>query len=194
MAMTQIIFYSFAAILLFSATMVVSARNPVRAALFLVLAFIASAGLWLQLQAEFLGLVLVLVYVGAVMTLFLFVVMMLNINASEQQQRFVFYLPLVALIVALVVMLMFKVIGPTSFPTSEFFAPGMRASDYSNVEAIGAVLYTDYLYPFEIAGVILLAAIVAAISLSFRGRRRDKTEQVAEQVRVKKADRLRIIK
>ena len=192
--MEQIIFYCFSALLLFSATMVITVRNPVRAALFLVLAFFTSAGIWLLLEAEFLALTLVLVYVGAVMVLFLFVVMMLDINLTSLQEGFTRYLPLGILVAALITIEMLAVLGAAHFGLDIVPAPDPQPDDYSNTRAIGLVLYTTYVYPFEIAAVILTVAIVAAITLTLRVNKSRKSQVVSDQIKVRAEDRLRIVK
>lgn len=191
--MLQIIFYFFSILLLFSAVMVITVRNPVHGVLFLVLAFFASSVLWMILQAEFLSLVLIFVYVGAVMTLFLFVVMMLNIDLIPLRQGFVRWLPLGVIVLVLLFGLMLLVIGPKHFGSSYATLPLLPA-DYSNVKDLGSVLYTQYLYPFEIAAVVLLVAIISAISLAFRGRRNSKTQNVAAQIAAKPKDRMELVK
>jgi NADH-quinone oxidoreductase subunit J len=192
--MEQIIFYCFAALLLFSATMVITVRNPVRAALFLVLAFFTSSGIWLLLEAEFLALTLVLVYVGAVMVLFLFVVMMLDINLTSLQEGFTRYLPLGILVAALITIEMLAVLGAAHFGLDIVPAPAPQPEDYSNTRAIGLMLYTTYVYPFEIASVILTVAIVAAITLTLRENKSRKAQVVSDQIKVRAEDRLRIVK
>ena len=192
--MEQIIFYCFSALLLFSATMVITVRNPVRAALFLVLAFFTSAGIWLLLEAEFLALTLVLVYVGAVMVLFLFVVMMLDINLTSLQEGFTRYLPLGILVAALITIEMLAVLGAAHFGLDMVPAPAPQPEDYSNTRAIGLMLYTTYVYPFEIASVILTVAIVAAITLTLRENKSRKAQVVSDQIKVRAEDRLRIVK
>ena len=192
--MEQIIFYCFSALLLFSATMVITVRNPVRAALFLVLAFFTSAGIWLLLEAEFLALTLVLVYVGAVMVLFLFVVMMLDINLTSLQEGFTRYLPLGILVAALITIEMLAVLGAAHFGLDIVPAPDPQPDDYSNTRAIGLVLYTTYVYPFEIAAVILTVAIVAAITLTLRENKSRKSQVVSDQIKVRAEDRLSIVK
>ncbi len=193
LTLPQIVFYIFSAILLTASTMVIVSRNPVRGVLFLVLAFFASAVLWMLVQAEFLSLILIFVYVGAVMTLFLFVVMMLNIDIAPKHAGFVRYFPFGLLILVLLVVMMIKVIGPQDFGLS--FAPfPNRPADYNGVGILGGVLYTQYLYAFEIAAVILLTAIIAAISLAFRGRRGSKLQNIADQVAVRPQDRVELIK
>jgi NADH-quinone oxidoreductase subunit J len=187
-----ILFYVFAAILLFAAVSVVTSRNPVHAALFLVLAFFTAAAIWMLLRAEFLAIVLVLVYVGAVMVLFLFVVMMLDINLDRLREGFWSYLPLGAAVGILMVVEMVLVLGRRYF---DF--PPPKAKDYSltynNTKELGRLLYTDYMYPFEIAAVILLVAIIAAIALTLRRRKDTKAQDPSAQVRVKRADRVRIV-
>lgn len=191
--MMQIIFYSLAAILIFSAIMVVTVRNPVKAALFLVLAFFTSAAIWLTLEAEFLALTLVLVYVGAVMVLFLFVVMMLDIRFSTMQEQFTRYLPLGILISALITIEMIAVVGANQFGLDLVAMPQPKPEDYSNTAAIGMVLYTTYVYPFELASVILTVAIIAAIALTLRQGKRRQSQQVSEQIKVKAEQRVRLV-
>lgn len=195
----QFLFYAFATMLVFSAMMVITVRNPVRAALFLVLTFIASAGIWLLMQAEFLAIALVLVYVGAVMVLFLFVVMMLDINIARLKEGFIRYLPIgigVATIFGgMLIYLLYNVQHSTFVTKSRsLFPPAPKPAGYSNTEALGSVLYTEYVYPFEIAAVILLVAIVAAIALTLRRRSTTKYQNPDLQVQVKRDERLRIMK
>ena len=187
------VFYLFSAILLFAGIRVITARNPVHAALFLVLAFFTAAGLWLLLEAEFLAITLVLVYVGAVMVLFLFVVMMLDINLDKLREGFWDYLPLAGIVSALMVLEMVVILGGKHFGLKQMPAPVAHAADYSNTKELGRVLYTEYVYPFEIAAVILLVAIVAAIALTMRRRKNSKYQNPADQVRVKRADRVRLV-
>jgi NADH-quinone oxidoreductase subunit J len=191
--MEQIIFYGFAFVLLFAATMVVTVRNPVRAALFLVLAFFTSAAIWLFLEAEFLAITLVLVYVGAVMVLFLFVVMMLDINLTPLQEGFTKYLPLGILVAALITIEMVAVLGAAHFGLDIVPAPIPHPEGYSNTKELGRLLYTVYVYPFEIASVILTVAIVAAITLTLRKGKR-KAQDPSEQIKVRREDRIRIVK
>ncbi|MCP3689103.1 MAG: NADH-quinone oxidoreductase subunit J [Gammaproteobacteria bacterium] len=192
--METIVFYIFAFSTVVTATAVVTVRNPVHAALSLVLTFFTSAIIWMTLEAEFLAISLVLVYVGAVMVLFLFVVMMLDINVARLRAGFVKYLPL-GIAVALVMLgLMLNVVTSDIFSVDAFAEPAARASDYSNTKALGSVLYTDYVFAFEIAAVILLVAIIAAISLTMRKRTHTKYQNPSEQIKVRKADRLRIVK
>ncbi len=189
----RFIFYSFAAILIFAAARVITVRNPVYAALHLVLAFFTSAGLWMLLEAEFLAITLVLVYVGAVMVLFLFVVMMLDINVSPLSEGFIKYLPVGLGVAALIVLEMYLVVRAKSFGVDTLASELRHAEGYSNVKELGAVLYTDYVYPFEIAAVILLVAIIAAIALTMRKRPETKSQDPAAQVAVKASERVRVI-
>ncbi len=189
--MTTFLFYAFAAILLFASVRVITSRNPVHAALFLVLAFFTASALWLLLQAEFLAIVLVLVYVGAVMVLFLFVVMMLDINLDELRKGFLSYLPLGILVGGLMVFEMTAVLWTKGLIDKA--APLAKAADYSNTKELGRLIYTDYVFPFELASVILLVAIVAAIALTMRKRKNTKSQDPAEQVRVKRKDRVRMV-
>ena len=196
LAFTDIVFYTFAAILLFAAIRVITTRNPVVAALHLVLAFFTAAGIWLLLQAEFLAITLVLVYVGAVMVLFLFVVMMLDINLDKLREGFWEYLPMAGIIGLLMAVEMVMVLS-NKFGQGKFFVSekvAAKLADYSNTAELGRVLYSDYLLPFELASVVLLVAIIAAIVLTLRDRKESKSMNAADQVLVKKADRLRIVK
>ena len=194
MSVEQVIFYIFSVILVFAALMVVSSRNTVRSALFLVLAFVVSAGLWMLLEAEFLALVLVLVYVGAVMTLFLFVIMMLNLDTEPRRKGYIKYLPIALLIFAVILSLLLLVVGPRHFGLTHYSVPTHASAHYSNVKELGGVLYTQYVYPFELAAVILLVAIVGAISLAFQGRRKRKSQNIREQIVVKREQRIKLIK
>lgn len=190
----EVVFYVFAVILIVTAVMVIISRNPVRAILFLVLAFVASSVLWMMMQAEFLSLVLIFVYVGAVMTLFLFVVMMLNIDLSKMQEKFVRYLPLGILVVLLLIATMIVALYSKHSLLSTDALQRFPAN-YSNVKAMGTLLYTHYIFAFEIASVILLVAMVSAITLAFHGRKPNtKAQRVSKQLRAQKKDRLRIIK
>ncbi|NIN33817.1 MAG: NADH-quinone oxidoreductase subunit J [Gammaproteobacteria bacterium] len=189
-----LVFYFFGAVLVISASMVVTIRNPVFAALFLVLCFFSSAAIWLILQAEFLAIALVLVYVGAVMVLFLFVVMMLDINIARLREGFVKFLPVGIIVALLMLVAMSLVITSGYFNREEPAIQVSQVAGYSNTTQLGKALFTEYLYPFEIAGVILLVAIIAAISLTMRKPRSNKTQQPSLQVRASKKERLRIIK
>lgn len=189
-----LIFYFFAAIMLLAAARVVTARNPVHSALFLVLTFFTAAALWVMLQAEFLAIVLVLVYVGAVMVLFLFVVMMLDINYDTLREGFWGNLPFALLVAVLMAAEMAVVLASRSLWLSEGgLAPALHGPGYSNTKELGRLIYTEYVYPFEIASVILLVAIVAAIALTLRRRKDTKYQDVAQQIAVRRNDRLRII-
>jgi NADH-quinone oxidoreductase subunit J len=173
---------------------VITARNPVHAALSLVLAFVACSGLWLLLEAEFLAVVLVLVYVGAVMVLFLFVVMMLDINLVPLREGFIRFLPFGILIALLIVVQLVMVLGPATFGLEQMPKPMPMPVDYSNTEELGVLLYTVYVYPFEIAAVLLLVAIVAAIALTMRRREgTSRTQRPEEQVLVQARDRVRLV-
>jgi NADH-quinone oxidoreductase subunit J len=187
------VFYVLATILLLAGLRVITARNPVHAALFLVLAFFTAAGIWLLLEAEFLAIALVLVYVGAVMVLFLFVVMMLDINLDKLREGFWDYLPMAGFIGVLMAVEMVMILGSKHFGAGRITAPTPHAADYSNTAELGRQLYTDYLLPFELASVILLVAIVAAIALTLRDRKDSKSMNPAEQVKVKRADRIRMV-
>ncbi|MBI3562226.1 MAG: NADH-quinone oxidoreductase subunit J [Gammaproteobacteria bacterium] len=193
MGIEPILFYSFATVLLVSASAVITVRNPVRAALFLVLTFFASAALWLLLEAEFLAVALVLVYVGAVMVLFLFVVMMLDINLARLREGFIKFLPVGLLIAVVMVAVLVLVVGPEQFGLAKFAEPARHNADYSNSRELGLILYTVYVYPFEIAAVILLVAIVAAIALTLRHRPTTKYQNSTEQIAVQRNQRLRIV-
>jgi len=194
MIIESIIFYVFAISTVITATAVVTVRNPVHAALFLVLTFFTSAVIWLTLEAEFLAISLVLVYVGAVMVLFVFVVMMLDINIARLREGFVTYLPLGLAVALIMLLLMLNVVTSDIFVLDDGVGPLPKAVDYSNTKALGSVLYTEHVFSFEIAAVILLVAIVAAISLTMRKRSHTKYQNPTEQIKVRREDRLRIVK
>ena len=180
-----------------SAIGVVASRNPVHSALFLVLTFFSCSAIWLMLEAEFLAITLVLVYVGAVMVLFLFVVMMLDINIAKMREGFVSYLPVGILFALLMLAVMVWVVGPVGpdvMGTAALDNAVKHAADYSNTEALGEILYTDYVLAFEIAAVILLVAIIAAIALTLRRRPATKYQTPGKQIKVKRDDRLKVIK
>lgn len=189
----QLIFYVFAFITVMSALMVISARNPVYGALFLVSAFVSSAVLWVLLEMEFLALALIFVYVGAVMTLFLFVVMMLNIHVEPLKRVFTRYTPIGILISVAVLALMIYILIAQHFSLEKYPIPAPQAMDFSNVKAIGAKLYTFYMLPFEVASILLLTAIVAAISLAMPKRRERHRQDPGKQVLVKRDDRIRLV-
>jgi NADH-quinone oxidoreductase subunit J len=186
----QCVFFIFAALLIAAALMTVLLRNPIRCALSLVLAFFAAAALWILLEAEFLGLILILVYVGAVMTLFLFVIMTLNIELAEKKSGFVLYLPYVVFSILLLLSLLIY----TVFPISSAAGLIPASTHVNNSQALGDILYTQYAYPFEITGVLLLVGIIASIALGFREKLVNKAISPEQQLTVKAADRLRIIK
>jgi NADH-quinone oxidoreductase subunit J len=188
------IFYFFGAVLVGGAIGVIASRNAVHSAMFLVLCFFTSAFLWLLLEAEFLAIVLVLVYVGAVMVLFLFVVMMLDINIAELRAGFVRNAPLAILVALAMVVELIMVVGPQRFGLDVVASPAAKPAEYSNTEELGLALFTQHLYAFEIAAVILLVGIVAAIGLTMRKRPETKYQNPSRQVTVKAADRLRVIK
>ncbi|GKS69705.1 NADH dehydrogenase subunit J [Nitrosomonas sp. PY1] len=193
MSFQDIIFYIFSTILIASALGVVTFRNPVYSALLLVLSFVTCAGLWLLLEAEFLAIALVLVYVGAVMVLFLFVVMMLDINLDRLREGFWKWFPfggLIALVMVgeISIVLMGKYFGLDKMPV-----PAPHAADYSNTKELGRLIYTEYVYAFELAAVLLLIAMIAAIALTLRHREDKKIVDPAKQINVQKKDRLRIV-
>lgn len=194
----KILFYLFSFFMLASATAVITVRNPVRAALFLVLTFVCSAALWLMMQAEFLAIALVLVYVGAVMVLFLFVVMMLDINIARLKEGFIRFLPIgagVAILLAGMLTWLLQQTTAADYKTKlhTLFPPAPKGLEVSNTEQLGNILYTVYVYPFEIAAVILLVAIVAAIALTLRRRPKTKYQNPDKQIAVQSKDRVRIV-
>jgi NADH-quinone oxidoreductase subunit J len=195
MGFEKFLFYCLAAITIVAAGMVVSRRNPVHAVLWLVLAFVSSAALWVLLEAEFLGIALVLVYVGAVMVLFLFVVMMLDIDIATLSAGFVKYLPIAGIVAVVMLIQIVLVVGPESFGLESYPKPAPAGAEVNNTRELGLLMFTRYVYPFELASVILLVAIVAAIRLTLRRRPETKYVDPAVQVRVKKGPgRIRIVK
>ena len=197
MTITDFLFFAFAGVTIAAALGVVVSKNPVHSALFLVLTFFSCSAIWLMLEAEFLAITLVLVYVGAVMVLFLFVVMMLDINVAKMREGFVSYLPVGILFAVLMLAIMVYVVGPFGsdvMNTAALENAVVHSSDYSNTEALGEILYTDYVLAFEVAAIILLVAIIAAISLTLRRRPKTKYQTPANQIKVKRDDRLKIIK
>ena len=194
MTFELLVFWLFAAIVAFSAFRVITVDNPVFAAMFLVLTFFTSAGIWLLLEAEFLAITLVLVYVGAVMVLFLFVVMMLDVNVVAEREGFVRYRWAAVGVGAVMLVEMVFLIATRYFRAEDFPPPARVAAEgYSNTEFLGRILYSEYLFQFEIAAIILLVAIVAAIALTMRRRPETKYQTPGRQVQVRKSDRLRVV-
>lgn len=189
----DILFYIFATVLVASSLGVITVRNPVNSALLLVLAFVNSAGLWLLLEAEFLAITLVLVYVGAVMVLFLFVVMMLDINLDRLREGFWKWFPFGAVIAMIMVVEMSIVLMGKYFGLEEMPIPRPQDADYNNTRELGRLIYTEYVYAFELAAVLLLVAMVAAIALTLRHREDKKSPNPSRQVKVRKEDRLRVV-
>ncbi len=189
-----ILFYSFAVLAVLSAAMVIIAKNAVRSVLFLILTFFLTGCLWMMLESEFLAISLVLVYVGAVMVLFLFVVMMLDVELAAIREGFTHYLPWGVLVMLLVMIGLVYAVQPSVFGIEHYSIPNPKSLGYSQVTELGKILYTRYLYPFEVAGVLLLVAIVSAISLTFRGRQGSRAPLVEKQLKANKENRLKIIK
>lgn len=194
MGFQTVLFYVLSAILIFAGLRVVTAKNPVHAALYLVLAFFTSAGHWLLLEAEFLAIALVLVYVGAVMVLFLFVVMMLDINVEKLREGFWKYFPQAAVVAALMVLEMVLILSSQEAGVVGYKAAAPLAAEASNVKELGRLIYTTYLLPFEMAAVVLLVGMIAAIALTLRTRKDSKFVDPAKQVVVRREDRVRIVK
>jgi NADH-quinone oxidoreductase subunit J len=192
--MVNVLFYIFAGVLVLAALGVITARNPVHCALFLVFAFLNSAVIWLLLEAEFLALTLVVVYVGAVMVLWLFVVMMMDVDVERLRKGFTRYAPIGALIALVVIAQIGLVVWVRQLGLEPAAVVAPKPQGYSNTAELGTLLYTDYLYPFEIAAVILLVAIVAAITLTMRKRPGQKLQDISRQVSVRARDRVRIVK
>lgn len=192
--MEATVFYFFASVLILSALGVITVRNPIFAALLLVLCFFTSAAIWLLLEAEFLALTLVLVYVGAVMVLFLFVLMMLDVHTESMHKGFTKYVPLGLLVAIVMAVELSIIVGPEQFGLEIISSPELHAADYSNTKELGLELYTVYVYPFEIASVILLVAIIAAIALTLRKRKKKSHMGPDQQVNVNRNDRVRLIK
>lgn len=189
----QLVFYVFAVTMIVAATMVILARNPVHSALFLVLTFVGASGLWILLEAEFLALILIIVYVGAVMTLFLFVIMMVRLDFASLKSGLRRYLPIGTFVLAMVVGLMLLALNYDQLGLQRFTVPDHAEAGYSNIHAIGDVLYTDYVYAFEIAAVLLLLAIIAAISLVLRGPQQRRDQQAPKQIFIDRTQRLKIV-
>ena len=194
MSFQVIVFYSFAAWLIFAALMVISSKHSVKAALFLVLAFASASGIWMLLEAEFLAVSLIVVYVGAVMVLLLFVVMMLDVDYAALRQGFVNKLPLALIIAIGFFAILYSFVTHGDFSGEAYAVPAPKAEDYSNIKELGRVLYTDYFIAFEIAAIILLVAIIAAIALTFRGRRSRKAQVISKQLAANKKNRLKVVK
>jgi NADH-quinone oxidoreductase subunit J len=188
------IFYFFSTLLIVSSLMVITVKNPVRAAFYLVLCFFTTSPIWLLLEAEFLAVILVVVYVGAVMVLFLFVVMMLDINVATLRKGFVKNLPLAIITAFAMLSSLVMVFKSSAFSLENYAQPVRKGIEYNNTAELGKVLYTEYLLQFEVAAVILLVAIIAAISLTLRRRPNTKHQNIDEQVQVKSKDRLKIVK
>jgi NADH-quinone oxidoreductase subunit J len=193
MSFELFVFYAFAAVLVGAAVAVVTVRNPVHASLFLVLAFFTAADIWLLLRAEFLAITLILVYVGAVMVLFLFVVMMLDINLDRLREGFWGNLPVAALVGIVMLVEMVLVLAGRAAGTGSVPVPPDPGAGYSNTKELGRLIYTDYVFPFELAAVLLLVAIVAAIALTMRRRKDTKYQDPAKQVVVKRSERVRLV-
>ncbi len=193
MSFEQFIFYLFSGVLVLAAAGVITVRNPIHAALLLVLCFISTSALWLLLQAEFLAIALVLVYVGAVMVLFLFVVMMLDINIARLREGFAKFLPVGLVVAIAVIAAMGYVVTHHNFGSASMAQPENLAANESNTRMLGEQLYTVYVYPFELAAVILLVAIVAAITLTLRRRSGARYQNIDKQVNVRRDERLRVV-
>ncbi|SOZ37455.1 NADH-quinone oxidoreductase subunit J [Cupriavidus neocaledonicus] len=194
MELTTTIFYVFALVLVLSALKVITAKNPVHSALFLVLSFFTAAAIWMLLQAEFLAILLVLVYVGAVMVLFLFVVMMIDIDIEHLRRDFWTYVPMASIVGALIIAEMAIVLVRNFIGTTTPVAPGgSQEPGYTNTAALGKLIYTDYIYAFEVAGIILLVAIIAAVALTLRRRKDVKAQDVSAQLRTRRDERVRLV-
>ena len=199
MEFTTVLFYIFALLLTVSGLKVITSRNPVASALFLVLAFFNAAAIWMLLEAEFLAILLVLVYVGAVMVLFLFVVMMLDINLDILRRDFKRFVPMATVVGAIIVietaLILWHGYGATVQPIRDTtVAAGAATAGWSNTRLIGKVIYTDYIFAFEVAGLVLLVAIIAAMALTMRHQKDSKRQRVSEQVKVRATDRVRVVK
>jgi len=191
MEIIKIVFYTFSLISTLAALQVILSKNPVKSVLSLVLCFFSTAILWMLCESEFLSIVLILVYVGAVMVLFLFVVMMLDIKITNLKESFIKYLPLGVFIAILLVLgIVYSITYNTIISCKTFSA---YPENYNNVKILGELLFTEYLYPFELSGIILLVAMIAAISLTFRGSQKRKHQDVSDQIKVKAKDRIKLI-
>ena len=195
MIVQELIFYFFSLVMVFAAVAVVTVRNPIYAVLYLVLTFFSAAAIWMLLEAEFLAIILLVVYVGAVMVLFLFVVMMLDVNLAPLKEGFTRYLPVAALVaIAMAVEMLMVLWSRGRFGVDMFPLPAPNSADYSNTRELGELLYTNYLLPFEVAGVVLLVAIIAAVALTLRTRPDVKTQNPSEQVRARRDESVRLVK
>jgi len=195
MIVQELIFYAFSLVLVAAGIAVITSRNPVYAVLFLVLAFFSAAAIWILLEAEFLAIILVVVYVGAVMVLFLFVVMMLDVNLAPLKEGFIRYLPVAVLVaVAMAAEMLMVLWAKGRFGVEMFPIPQPNPADYSNTKELGELLYTNYLLPFEVAGVVLLVAIIAAVALTLRTRPGIRTQDVGQQVRTRRDESVRLVK
>ncbi|BAF61368.1 NADH-quinone oxidoreductase subunit J [Candidatus Vesicomyidisocius calyptogenae] len=193
MGFEQIIFYIFSFWFVVSSLAMIFSRNAAKAVLFLVLAFFSAASIWILLEAEFLAIILILVYVGAVMVLFLFVIKMLNIDKSTIKARFTGYLPLRLIVAIIIIIEMSLVLGSNQFGLDVFSVPERHSEDYSNITVLAMQIYTTYVYPFELAAVLLLIAIIAAITLVHRNDTSRKKQSISEQVNVQAKDRVRLV-
>ncbi|MDB3893134.1 NADH-quinone oxidoreductase subunit J [Candidatus Thioglobus sp.] len=193
MGSEQIIFYFLSFWLVASSLAMIFSRNAAKAVLFLVLSFFSVASIWILLEAEFLAITLILVYVGAVMVLFLFVIKMLNIDKSTLRAKFAGYLPLGLIVALIIIAEMTLVLGNTQFGLDVMPAPARHGADYSNITELALQLYTTYVYPFELAAVLLLIAIIAAITLVHKKEIKRKQQSISEQVNVRAKDRVRIV-
>ena len=195
MIVLELVFYTFSLVLVFAAVGVITSRNPIYSVLFLVLAFFSASAIWMLMEAEFLAIILIVVYVGAVMVLFLFVVMMLDINLVPLKEGFSRYLPVAVLVaVAMVVELLMVLWSRGRFGVEMFPIPAPNSADYSNTRELGELLYTNYLLPFEVAGVILLVAIIAAVALTLLTRSGVRTQDPAQQIRTRRDESVRLVK
>ena len=193
MTFDQILFYVFSFWFVASALAMIFSRNAAKAVLFLILSLFSAASIWILLEAEFLAITLILVYVGAVMVLFLFVIKMLNIDKSTLRAKFAGYLPLGLIVAAIIIAEMTLVLGGNQFGLDVVAAPARHAADYSNITVLAMQLYTTYVYPFELAAVLLLIAIIAAITLVHRNESSRKKQSISEQVSVQAKDRVRLV-
>lgn len=193
MSIEQILFYVFSFWFVMSSLAMIFSRNAARAVLFLILSFFSAASIWILLEAEFLAITLILVYVGAVMVLFLFVIKMLNIDKSTLRAKFTAYLPLGLVVAAIIITEMILVLGSNQFGLDVVPSPARHGSDYSNITVLATQLYTKYVYPFELAAVLLLVAIIAAITLVHRPENRRKKQSISEQINVQAKDRIRLV-